>query len=259
MLAALKAFYERNKIYLVYGQLGIIFALVYLGHIFGPLLKYVLPAFVISVVTILFETLHSLQTRLHSTFIPEYYPAIADAAQRLKSIVQHDRMTTVEVLGASGGATVQTILPIIVNASKAEKIRIIVHLIDDASPVAQWFPRHWRSEVQQSIEILKARYHGPRFELTIYTYCYLPVISGVLVNNMHLFIGAFRWKKIGEAYDLTSADRAHRYLRGRVGTDLHFFELFENWTHESPCHKLLYSSTVPETAAGQPAIPVQNA
>ena len=66
----------------------------------------------------------------------------------------------------------------------------------------------------------------------------LPAPHGLVINNKHLFIGFFNWRKIGEDFQLSGAQLAHNYYHiGEPEFD-YYFNLFESWFNYSPHRKI---------------------
>jgi len=236
----LKKKYELLKRWIVYAMLILILVVVYFGELLGPLRDTLLPAAVVSIIAIIYDTLENLEKGTTSTQLREY-PSIAEALPDLCEVVSKDKdKTLVEIISSTGGTTASSILPAIIRSSKANQIEIHLRLINPNSTYANTFPAHWIDETQLVIERLKNELTGNRIYFFIYLYDFIPCLHGILINKSHLMIGFFGWEHYSGRLQLAGAERPHRFITKKEIQYHYYFDLFSDWFEHSPS-KLIYS------------------
>ncbi|MBC8520827.1 MAG: hypothetical protein H8D26_02385 [Methanomicrobia archaeon] len=166
---------------------------------------------------------------------------IVEALPTLSKIVSHDKdRTIIDIIASTGGTTISSLLPGIIQNSHANSIEISLLLIDSKSPFKDWFPNHWLGEVEMVIERIKNEFKNDKIRIDIYTYDNLPILHGIMVNKKHLIFGFFGWRHFSGKIQLSGAERPHRYYNRKEPGSEYFFDLFEDWFEHCP-RELIYS------------------
>jgi hypothetical protein len=235
LLTKLGNVYNISKKWIIYLDLFLILVLLYFGDFLAPLRDILLPTVVVSILAILLETIQSLEAGVSKSFVRREFPTILEAIPMLCEAVSHDKdRTIVEIIASTGGTTVSSVLPRIMQSSKASIIEISIHLVNPDSVFTNWFPSHWSQEAQVVIERVKSEIRSDRVRLTVYTYDNLPVLHGIMIDKTDLLLGFFGWKHFSGKVQLSGAERPHRYFTRKEVESDYFFDLFEDWLEYSP-------------------------
>lgn len=178
-----------------------------------------------------------------SSYKPKVYSTGSEILTDLIAIVKSsgDNKIVIEAMGSSGGTIITSIIPAVVKATTNQLIQIHLFLINPESPSSAWFPSHWIPESKLIVERAKKEFINDRIYIKIYTYDHLPVISGIMVNKKHLFLGCFRWTQISDRLELRSGEISHLYFNNRnEPTSEFFFDVFESWSEGNPYKNLVY-------------------
>lgn len=231
--------YETSKKWIVSLDLFLILVLLYFGEFLGPLRDVLLPAAVVSIVGILLETLQRVEAKVSRSARPEEFPTISEALPMLADIVGEDKhKTTVEIIAATGGTTISTLLPTIVQSSPSPSIEVSLHVADPKGAFTKWCPRHWPQETEMVIERIRSEMSSDRVSFNVFTYETIPALHGVMLNRTHLLLGFFGWRYFSGTTQLSGAERPHRYFSRKEPASEYFFDLFEDWLEHCPCRQV---------------------
>lgn len=250
LLQRLKTYWETSKKWIVRGVIAATFVALYLNAGFDvsdSLKLKLLPGLVLLVVAIVFETLHGIEVHLRSEPRAVVYSRLHFATTRLEEIVRSIRKNVFEVVvvGSSGGATESQIIPLVLECAPTKKIHFKIYLVDVENGPRDQFPAQWIATWRTNVDAIVKKLRDPRYSLTIYTFDHLPVLSGILVDNTHLFLGCHQWSGSAEA-ELDSAGHPHVYLDPRLGELAeHFVELLSGWSVKNPRATQVYPPLPP--------------
>lgn len=233
-MVLLKTVREKLRLPLVYASIAIVVAVLYAGSFLGPLRDILWPAAIGVLLAFFIQSLQTIESASIETVQGTFLSSV-DAAPQLAALVRHDRdVTDIRVIAATGWVTVRQVLPVICEASPARSIRIRMDVVDTDGPFAKFFPSYWSEDVGVAVARAFAEYSGPRFDLAINAYTYMPTVHGILVNNQHLLIGFFAWDSSSGSAELTGAERPHRLYRRDDPSSAQLFELFDTWSEHGP-------------------------
>ncbi|MGN6301881.1 MAG: hypothetical protein ACTHN8_12410 [Angustibacter sp.] len=247
-LALMKAWYDRARLWIVYGSVLLVIAILYLGSFLGPVRDFMLPAALGVLTAFAVQSLQTIerQTGPH-TSETEFALEVA-AVPALQKIVASDReFTDVKIIAATGWTAVREVLPPLCQSSTAPTFRISMLLVDAAGPLAEVYPTHWAAEVQRVLEIVRRDLVDPRLQVSVSQYRYPPPLHGLLLNDEHLLVGFFGWRSGVGAPELAGAERPHRLYRRGDPASAQLFEIFDEWFVHVPRTEVVH------VTAGHPA------
>ena len=231
----LSEIYEKGKRWIAYGSIISILIISYFGNIFGVWRDELLITFASIILVLLFDLLISISKNI-KVKPTKQFSSISTALPVIEEIVGQYENISVKILAATGGTTFASILPSIIDKSKARKIEISMGILDPSS-ISEYTPSHWHSEIRTTIKRLR-EFVNHRVHIDLFLFEALPAPHGLVINNKHLFIGFFNWRKIGEDFQLSGAQLAHNYYHiGEPEFD-YYFNLFESWFNYSPHRKI---------------------
>ncbi len=239
-LSLMRAWYDRVRLWVVYASVLLVIAILYLGSFLGPLRGFMLPAALGVLTAFGVQSLQTIerQTGPH-TSETEFAFAVA-AVPALQKIVAADRqITDVKIIAATGWTTVRQVLPALCESSKAATFRISMLVADAAGPLADVYPTHWASELERTLQRVREGLVGPRLQVAVSQYRYLPPLHGMLVNDEYLLVGFFGWASTGGTPELAGAERPHRLYRRGEPASAQLFEIFDEWFVHVPRTELL--------------------
>ena len=240
LLVKLRELYEKAKKWILYADLVLIMLFLYFDDFLGPIRDALLPVVIISILSILIDTLSSLEKSIAKLGKREYasvidaIPVLCELAHRSKS------PTRLDIIASTGGTTVSSVLPRIVPGCMDNGISIKIHLINPDSKLKDWFPSHWSIEVITIMERIKKEYVGDQIKVDVYYYENIPFVHGIMLDGKHLLMGFFGWDHFAGGVQLSGADRRHIFYQRSDPNSDYFFDLFEDWLNRSPS-KLVYS------------------
>jgi len=241
----LKVIQDRLAAPVAYSALAFILVVLYFGKLLGPWSSALLPAAITVAVAFVLSTLQAIERKLSTIGESVVYADTTSAVAELENIVQRDReLTTIKIIAATGGTTLATILPKLCKASRARMVRIELQVIDQASPFKAYFPSHWATEVQASMERAISEYGDGRYSLKISRYSNLPVVHGIMINDSVLLIGFSGWSRETGTPVLSAGDRPHTLYRRNDSDAAQLFWVFEDWFQFTP-RDVVYDSNSP--------------
>lgn len=234
-LKIISRLYKSLRKWILYGSLFLTLMIIYFGDLLGEIKNDLIPAFIVSVVAIIFEVITSLEEKVSNQENFIEFSLLSEAVPFLaKKVQENNEKTLIEIIASTGGTTISSVLPTLINNSNAKQIDISLMLINSNSPFANWFPDHWITEV----EIVKNRINqlttNNNVNINLFVYDNLPVIHGIMINKSHLVIGFFGWRHYSGRTELSGAEQTHRYYNIRDPKNEYHFDLFEDWFENSP-------------------------
>lgn len=249
-LLLMRTWYDKLRLVIVYGSILFVILILYLGSFLGPARDFLLPAAIGVLTAFAVQTLVTIERQTGQVTADKEFPTVIDAIPALRTLVGSDKeITDVKAIAATGQTTFE-VLGALVSESKAKKVQIQMQVIDNTSPLLEFYPPHWASEVEHVLNRIKTWNPGPPVTLSVNAYVYLPVVHGMLINDKHLLIGFFGWTS-RERPELTGAQRSHHlYRRGDAGSN-QFFEIFDEWFQHAPQREVLRIAGVSRSADGR--------
>ncbi len=239
-LANLKVFAERIRVWAVYAALILILITLYFGGFLGPAKTYLLPASLVLVAAFVIQSIQAIEKSLAADEKPDSYPDMMAAVSALEDLIAADRdVTDLKIIAATGGTSVNLVLPRLCKKTTAKHMRINIHIIDTGGPFSDAYPGHWKHEAAATLDRIREQYVDPRFEVKVSTYRHLPALHGILVNDKSLLLGFFGWDTSGRTPQLTGAERQHRLYRRDDAASSQLFEIFEEWFRNAPQKTIL--------------------
>jgi len=181
------------------------------------------------------ELLISIDKRLNRRTIAKQYRSFSDAIPDILALVSRRkrRRHVIKILAATGGTTVNTLLPGLQVATRERQVQLElrINLVNPHSPLCSLMPVHWAEEMPISVARLRT-FVGTKTDLTCSKYDYVPCLRGVLIDNIHLFVGFFTWSSANPD-SLSGSEQPHFYLR-RDTTNEYFFKLWDSWFSYAP-------------------------
>jgi hypothetical protein len=173
------------------------------------------------------------------------YTSMSEATSLLCNIAKKEQeKLSINIIASTGGSTVSTLLPSIVNATNAYRIEISIFLINKSSPIASYYPGHWANETDVILEKIRtewADYEQKNIQsFDVYLYDFLPILHGIMLNDEHLLFGFYSWKHFSGKIQLSGAESQHRYYSMEKQPASHFlFDVFHDWIEHMPCEKII--------------------
>ena len=248
-IKSIRSLYRRSRRTLLYVDLMFVVILFYAGKYFRPLRDQLLPAAIASAFLILLETLFAISDSLQDKIGIMQFTSLSQALPKMADLVRKgmNRKHTVKVIASTGGTTINTIIPTLLE-HLANPIDLSLVIINPDHPqLSTYLPRHWAQEACSTIARLEDSIIqcDPRVTITCHTYDYIPCVHGVLIDGQHLFLGFFMWVKSGNRVVLSGSQQPHVYYR-RAPVYENLFRLFETWFDDSPRKRVISSAGGPE-------------
>ena len=231
----LSEIYEKVRRWIAYGSIISLLIISYFGNIFGTWRDELLITFASVILALLFDILISISENM-KVKPTKQFSSISTALPIIEEIVSRDENISVKIIAATGGTTRASILPLIIDGSKAKKIEISIGILDPSS-ISEYTPSHWLSEIRTTIKYLVG-FTNHQVHIDLFLFEALPVPHGLVINNKHLFLGFFNWRKVGEDFQLSGAQLAHKYYHMGDPEFDYYFNLFESWFNHSPHRKI---------------------
>jgi hypothetical protein len=247
-IRSIRSLYRKSRRMLLYIDLVFVVVLFYAGKYYTPLRDQFLPAAIASAFLILLETLFAISDSLQDKIGVMQYSNLSQALPKMADLVRKGANCrhTVKVIASTGGTTINTIIPTLLEylANPIELSLVIIN--PDQTRLSPHLPRHWAQEAGSTIARLEDSIiqHDPRLTITCHTYDYIPCVHGVLIDGQHLFLGFFMWVKSGNRVVLTGSQQPHVYYR-RAPVYENLFRLFETWFDDSPRKQIISSTAGP--------------
>lgn len=234
MVRTIQRAFLRARNWIVYANLFLVAALLYLGDYLGPVREVLLPAAIVGTLAIVFETLSSLESSAFRDQRREFH-TLTEAVPLISELVAVARdRTTIHMIAGPGGTTFSSIIPTIVSSCRSKSIHIEVYLVNVDGPLVQFLPPHWRNEVSLTLERMRAQLNDSRVTLNVHLYDSIPVWRGIMIDRKHLILGFFHWVDTSEGCVLTGAERPHIYCNRGHRDDDFLLDAFENWAKSCP-------------------------
>jgi transcriptional regulator with XRE-family HTH domain len=171
------------------------------------------------------------------------FATIAAATNLIAEVAHREtEKLVVDILAATGGTTLSSILPVILKVTVAPTIEVSLYITNANSPFSSIFPSHWPKETEMVLERLKrGNLASPNavLRLNVYAYDFVPVFHGVMLNKSHLWLGYFGWRHFSGHVELSGAESPHRYYSRKEHLHAeYFFHIFEDWLESMPCDKV---------------------
>jgi hypothetical protein len=237
LLRRIPKIYEKVRSWIIYGAMIFLIVILYFGDTLGSWREKLLATAALVILAILFEVVLDISKNLRIKPQREVFPSLNEALPRIREMVSHDRQTSVKIIAATGGTTVATILPAIMESSPARNINISMGILAPDTPYKKWIPRHWSREIETTIGRLK-ELEDDRTSVALLFFEMLPVPHGLLLNNEHLFLGFFDWATISGKSQLSGAQLPHHYYHRSNPEYEYCCNLFESWFTHSPRREL---------------------
>ena len=250
---SIRFLYRKSRRTLLYIDLLFIVVLFYAGKYFTPLRDQLLPAAIASAFLILLETLFAISDSLQDKLGSMQYMSLSQALPKMADLIRKgsNRRHTVKVIASTGGTTINTIIPALIEQQPNPIELSLIITNPDHNPLCQHLPRHWTQEASSTIARLEdiVQQKDSHVTITCYTYDYIPCIHGVLIDGQHLFLGFFMWVKTGNKVVLSGSQQPHVYYR-RAPSYENLFCLFETWFDESPRKQVILAAVGAELRSG---------
>ncbi|CAG0929333.1 hypothetical protein TFLX_01260 [Thermoflexales bacterium] len=171
------------------------------------------------------------------------FQTLAAAANSIAKITQQaTERLVVDIIAGTGGTTVSSVLPVILQSTPASSIEVSLYLASKASPFSSYFPKHWSMEAEVVLERIRnggLASKNAQLKLDVFTYDFLPVFHGIMLNKGHLWLGFFGWRHFSGKVELSGAENPHHYyFRQEHYLADYFFRVFEDWLENMPCEKM---------------------
>ena len=229
-LALMKSWYDRARLWIVYGSVLLVIAILYLGSFLGPVRDFMLPAALGVLTAFAVQSLQTIERQTGPRTSETEFALEVSAVPALQKIVASDReVTDVKVIAATGWTAVRQVLPPLCQSSTAPTFRISMLVVDAAGPLADVYPTHWAGEVQRVLDAVRRDLVDQRLQVTVSQYRYPPPLHGLLLNDQYLLVGFFGWASRGGTPELAGAERPHRLYRRGEPASAQLFEMFDEW------------------------------
>jgi hypothetical protein len=248
-IRSIRSLYRKSRRTLLYIDLVFVVILFYAGKYFPPLRDQLLPAAIAGAFLILLETLFAISDNLQEKIGIMQYTSLSQALPKMADLVRKglNCKHTVKVIASTGGTTINTIIPTLLEQLTNPIELSLVIINPDPTLLSPHLPRHWAQEACSTIARLEDCINqcDPRVTITCHTYDYIPCVHGVLIDGQHLFLGFFMWVKSGNKVVLSGSQQPHVYYR-RAPAYENLFHLFETWFDDSPRKQVISSAGGPE-------------
>jgi len=236
LLKRILKIYEKARSWIIYGAIIALAIGFYFGDAFGPRREEILVALALGILAILFAILLEISRNLKIKPAIEVFPSLYDALPRIREIIGRDKKeTSVKIIAATGGTTLDTILPAIRESSPAGKIKISMGILAPDTPSKEYIPPHWIGEIETTIQRVEDFRSKKRVSLDLFLFDMLPVPHGLILNDEHLFLGFFSWTTTESGKSqLSGAQLPHYYYHKSHPEYEYYRELFESWFNYSP-------------------------
>ena len=239
-LALMKAWYDRARLWVVYGSVLLVIAILYLGSFLGPLRDFLLPAALGVLTAFAVQSLQTIERQTGPHTSESEFPLAVTAVPALRQAVAGDReLTDVKIIAATGWTTVRQVLPALCESSPAKTFRISMLVADADGPLRDVYPTHWAGEVQRTLERVRQDLVDPRLQIAVSRYQYLPPLHGMLIDDEYLLVGFFGWASTGGTPELAGAERPHHLYRRGEPASAQLFEIFDEWFVHVPRTEVL--------------------
>jgi hypothetical protein len=232
-LKRLEVFYKKSRRAIVYVDLVFILVVFYMSNYFGGIWNQLLPAAIIGAFAILIEALFSMNDELQRHTDVQEYRNVNEVMAKIQEVVQEERRRKheVSIIGSSGGTTINMLIQQILDKAQTP-FEVTLLVVDPNSSHAGYFPEHWRSEAQATINrVLSVNATKPKnLVLKCYTYDYMPCLAGVLIDNKYLFLSSYTWS---ESAKLSAQYNPHIYYYRNPRHEFQF-RIFETWLNHAP-------------------------
>ena len=244
-IGSVRSLYRKSRRALLYFDLVFVVILFYAGKYFPPLRDQLLPAAIAGAFLLLLETLFAISDSLQDKIGIMQYTSLSQALPKIADLVRKGAHCkhTVKVIASTGGTTINTIIPTLLE-HLADPIELSLVIINpDHTQLSPHLPRYWAQEAYSTIARLQDSIVqcDPRVTITCHTYDYIPCVHGVLIDGQHLFLGFFMWVKSGNGVVLSGSQQPHVYYR-RAPAYENLFRLFETWFDDSPRKRVISSA-----------------
>jgi FMN phosphatase YigB (HAD superfamily) len=227
--------FEKVRVWIIFIDIVFLFIVSLLGDIFGNWRERLLLAGGLVVLSLLFQVLISIVNTYKKENETVVFSSIVDALDKIKEVVKdYKQVLEVKIIAATGGNTLGSIIPAIIQTSPARKIEITMGVLSPKSNNLDWIPSHWPAESTIIIERLKSDFIGSKTSVDLFLFDNLPVIHGLLINDEHLFLGFYEWTQQAGQYVLEGSQLPHTYYKANDTKDKHYFELFKSWFEHCP-------------------------
>lgn len=242
-LALMRTWYDRARLWIVYGSVLLVIAILYLGSFLGPVRTFMLPAALGVLTAFAVQSLQTIERQTGPRTTDTEFALEVAAVPVLQQIVARDReFTDVKVIAATGWTTVRQVLPPLCQSSTASTFRISMLVVDAAGPLADVFPPHWAAEVQRVLDLVRRDLVDPRLQVSVSQYRYPPPLHGLLLNDEYLLVGFFGWASTAGTPELAGAERPHRLYRRGEPASAQLFEIFDEWFVHVPRTEVVHTA-----------------
>lgn len=245
--ARLKYHYERIRAWLAYGSLVLLIVVIYGGDFLGPVRDILLPASAILVMAVLLESVFTLSSNVSIFLQTEEFESVVDALPRMLELIRSSKrdVQQVTMLVITGGTSLNALLPFFRHTGK--KIDLDILLMDPVSPLMQYVPAHWETEIKTTLGRIGSEFEvGGNMTLKrCALYTNLPTVHGVLINGQHLFLGYVGWEQRPNGTVMAAAQLQHRYFSKNHFSES-FFKLFDDWSRLAPSKPMDLSRDINE-------------
>jgi len=232
-LKRLEIFYKKSQRVILYTNLVFILVVFYLGNYFGGIWSQLLPAAIIGAFAIIIEALFSINDKLYKDTDVQEFRTVNEVMSKVLEIAQQEsrQKHEIAVIASSGGIAVNVLVQYIIDRAQTP-FEVTLLIADPNSNHAEHFPEHWISEAQATISRASSidATKPENILLKCYTYNYMPCVSGMLIDDDHLFLSFFTWS---EPAKLSAQFHpfVYYYRSPRHETQ---FRIFESWLNHAP-------------------------
>jgi len=156
---------------------------------------------------------------------------VPEAAPMIKKLIKnHKKKHYLKIIVSTGGLTIDAYLRDLLE-NHTGMLDISISFLKSDNKFCHLLPESWPNETNLTIETIK-KLIGNKSNITFnYKYYdYLPCIQGVLIDEVHLFVGFFSWKN-GESR-FANQNNIYTYYKDSKRTEKHFV-VFNNWFYGS--------------------------
>jgi len=236
-ITKLQYIYKKYQRRLLYVDLVIILVVFYFGNYFEWVKNVVLPAAIVSALAIIIEILFSMSNFIESNYTKEY-KTVGEVLSKIVSIIQNEEKAQQEIIvvGSSGGTTINVMIQNIIDTAKSP-FKVSLLIANPESKMSHYFPDHWALESETTINRLKSVLSEKPKNLVVecFVHDFIPSIAGILINEKHLFLGAYVWNENNKKMSAQFNPLLYFFRSPENETQ---FKIFESWFYNSPKTKI---------------------
>lgn len=152
---------------------------------------------------------------------------VSEAAPMIKKLIQiHEKTHYLKIIVSTGGLTIDAYLRDLLE-NHTGRLDISINFLKFDNKFYHLLPGSWPNETIITIETIeKLIKNKSNITFNYKYYNYLPCIQGVLIDEVHLFVGFFSWKNGENRF--ANQNNIYTYYKLSKRTKKHF-GVFNNW------------------------------